>query len=127
MAFNHPALLHALLAKRQRRRNFEDFQRGELTDLSFFDSVEEHLHADWDHVDLDLLSLITGRHVTPDEMGMIPEHLSSSPKRHSFTEKDMETYEQLTDLFWWYCKMDVYQSVLGGTRLLYVNLAPERS
>ena len=34
------------------------------------------------------------------------------------TERDVETYEQLRDLYWWYCKMDVYQSFLGGTRPL---------
>ncbi|CAK7265120.1 hypothetical protein SEPCBS119000_001345 [Sporothrix epigloea] len=35
-----------------------------------------------------------------------------------FTEKDIETYELVADLFWWYCKMDVYQSILGGTPLI---------
>jgi hypothetical protein len=34
------------------------------------------------------------------------------------TDKDIETYDILRDLFWWYAKMDVYQSMLGGTKLL---------
>ncbi|EFX01453.1 c6 zinc finger domain containing protein [Grosmannia clavigera kw1407] len=36
----------------------------------------------------------------------------------AYTEKDIKTYHILSDLFWWYAKMDVYQSILGGTRLL---------
>ncbi|KAK3956188.1 hypothetical protein QBC32DRAFT_358745 [Pseudoneurospora amorphoporcata] len=60
-------------------------------------------------VDTELISQLMGRKVTYD-----PEVAS---KKRPYTEKDIETYQQLRDLYWWYCKMDVYQSILGGTRL----------
>ncbi|EGO59891.1 hypothetical protein NEUTE1DRAFT_121594 [Neurospora tetrasperma FGSC 2508] len=61
-------------------------------------------------VDTELISQLTGKKVTYDD----PEVAS---KKRPYTEKDLETYQQLRDLYWWYCKMDVYQSILGGTRL----------
>ncbi|KAK1779139.1 hypothetical protein QBC45DRAFT_326623 [Copromyces sp. CBS 386.78] len=61
-------------------------------------------------VDTELISQLMGRKVTYDD----PEVAS---KKRPYTEKDIETYQQLRDLYWWYCKMDVYQSILGGTRL----------
>ncbi|ORY63082.1 uncharacterized protein BCR38DRAFT_458320 [Pseudomassariella vexata] len=76
------------------------------------------LYNDWDQINVSLLTSITGRLVTHDELGMVPEEQRAYPRsRHKFTEKDTETYEQLSDLFWWYCKMDVYQSILGATKL----------
>ncbi|KAI1816899.1 hypothetical protein GGS20DRAFT_131737 [Poronia punctata] len=75
------------------------------------------LHKDWDLMDVSLLSTIMGREVSYDDLGMLPDHMSSHPKpKYIYTNKDIERYEQLSDLFWWYCKMDVYQSILGGTR-----------
>ncbi|KAI1258387.1 hypothetical protein F5Y18DRAFT_356890 [Xylariaceae sp. FL1019] len=75
------------------------------------------LYKDWDLMDVSLLSTLLGYEVSYDELGMLPEALSSRPKpKNIYTNKDMERYEQLSDLFWWYGKMDVYQSILGGTR-----------
>ncbi|KAI9798752.1 MAG: hypothetical protein M1833_004582 [Piccolia ochrophora] len=34
------------------------------------------------------------------------------------TSKDIEDYELLSDLFWWYAKQDMYQSILSGNPLL---------
>lgn len=83
-----------------------------------FQNMPEPLYSDWDDISVPLLTSITGRMVTYEEMGMVPgERDEDSRRRAKFTEKDMDTYEQLSDLFWWYCKMDVYQSVLGGTKL----------
>lgn len=45
-------------------------------------------------------------------------HSTPRPSTREYTERDVKDYESLTDLFWWFCKMDIYQSVLGGTRLL---------
>ncbi|KAI1386255.1 uncharacterized protein F4822DRAFT_310470 [Hypoxylon trugodes] len=76
------------------------------------------LHNDWDLINVPLLSAITGREISYDELGMLPEeHSAYRTSRNTYTEKDKERYQQLSDLFWWYCKMDVYQSILGGTRL----------
>ncbi|KAI9682672.1 MAG: hypothetical protein M1829_006659 [Trizodia sp. TS-e1964] len=37
-----------------------------------------------------------------------------TPPRKTFTAKDLEIYETQCDLWWWFCKQDVYQSILSG-------------
>lgn len=68
-------------------------------------------------VDMDLLSQITGYPVTYEDYGYVYGE-SHQPSAGWHTERDVENYWNLCDLYWWYCKMDVYQSILGGTRLL---------
>ncbi|KAI0111803.1 hypothetical protein F4814DRAFT_450480 [Daldinia grandis] len=102
------------------QQRIQEMQQPPIDVFGMFTTYEETgpLHKDWDHLDVQLLSEITGKNVSFDELGMIPEEHSAYPRsRYQHTEKDMETYQQLSDLFWWYCKQDVYQSVLGGTRL----------
>lgn len=80
---------------------------------------QDFLHSDWDCIDVPLLRTLTGKQITYDQFGLIPEEMSAYPRpRKDVSEKDKDTYEVLSDLYWWYCKMDVYQSVLGGTKLL---------
>ncbi|QUC16986.1 uncharacterized protein UV8b_01227 [Ustilaginoidea virens] len=69
-------------------------------------------------VDLDygLLSTITGRRVSAEDYGLQDGQLLDEECLWT-TEKDIENYDILRDLFWWYAKMDVYQSMLGGTKL----------
>ncbi|KAI1767372.1 hypothetical protein GGR53DRAFT_463473 [Hypoxylon sp. FL1150] len=102
------------------RKRLEDMQNSAIDPFDMFLPHEESgpLHKDWDQINVQLLSAITGRDLSYEELGMVPE-AQGRPRRSSYTytSKDMERYEQLTDLFWWYCKMDVYQSILGGTRL----------
>lgn len=68
------------------------------------------------------LEQLSGQPVSFGSDGQIIE--DSDPTKHQklMTEKDMEDYKQIVDLNWWYCKMDVYQSILGGTKLLQVAL-----
>lgn len=76
------------------------------------------LYHDWDLIDVPLLNAITGSNLDADVFGFLPEEHSRYPRSPGkLTEKDIDHYETLSDLYWWYCKMDVYQSVLGGTRL----------
>lgn len=103
---------------RKRQTEMEQVQSGLLGDYPSTDD-SGFLYKDWDLIDVPLLSTIMGREVSYDDLGMLPEELSSHPRpKYIYTNKDMERYEQLSDLFWWYCKMDVYQSILGGTRPL---------
>lgn len=98
----------------------QEMQQSPIDAFGMFATYEENgpLHKDWDLIDVPLLSTITGRDVSYDELGMVPEERSAYRRsRNNCTEKDMERYQQMSDLFWWYCKMDVYQSILGGTRL----------
>ena len=76
---------------------------------------------DHDGLNYQLLSLMTGYSVSAADYGMTEDHILCSD-HSATTERDVSNYENLRDLFWWYCKMDVYQSILGGTPLLYVFL-----
>lgn len=70
-------------------------------------------------LDYDFLNVITGLTLSPEAYGDVEGQLPDV-KYSSVTDKEIEKYDIICDLFWWYCKMDVYQSILGGTKLLYV-------
>lgn len=76
-----------------------------------------------DEVDENIVSMLMGKKLRYDSYGRI---IDDSPPdvggAKVYTEKDIATYETQQDLFWWYCKNDAYQSMLGGGRLLYVCL-----
>lgn len=108
--------------KRKQRQLVQDLNL-EYGDPQSTDSiVAEH---DIDLVDSSLVSKLSGRPVAYDDATPDPYPSSSAGPIPSwsapshYTEKDIETYELIADVFWWYCKMDVYQSILGGTPLLY--------
>ncbi|RYP48387.1 hypothetical protein DL769_011204 [Monosporascus sp. CRB-8-3] len=105
--------------ERQRRAQARQFgSEAGFADPNYQEDEPTALHMDWDEINVDLLRVITGKDLTYDEFGMIPEEFSMFPRsKKKLTAKDIETYERLSDLFWWYAKMDVYQSILGGTRL----------
>ncbi|ERT00892.1 hypothetical protein HMPREF1624_02126 [Sporothrix schenckii ATCC 58251] len=77
---------------------------------------------DIDQVDTALVAQLSGRPVAYDDSTPPAPVSSAAPLSWTapqhYTEKDIETYELIADVFWWYCKMDVYQSILGGTPLL---------
>lgn len=62
-------------------------------------------------LDMDLLSRITGYAV---DYGIRRPSVDYGVP----TEQDVRQYENYADLYWWYCKMDVYQSILSGRPLL---------
>ncbi|KAI1437187.1 hypothetical protein GGR50DRAFT_118455 [Xylaria sp. CBS 124048] len=112
------AMTRAIMGIKMQKRH-EEVERSQFQTFGDYDSTEDSgfLYKDWDLMDVSLLSTIMGYEVSYDDLGMLPEHLSSHPRpKYIYTDKDIERYEQLSDLFWWYCKMDVYQSILGGTR-----------
>jgi hypothetical protein len=73
-------------------------------------------------LDFDLLTTLTGYRVVAEDYGLREDQLFQGGQP-SPTEKDIEKFENLRDLYWWYCKMDVYQTLIGGTKLLYVQTA----
>ncbi|KAK3292311.1 fungal transcriptional regulatory-like protein [Chaetomium fimeti] len=98
----------------KRRQKEEMLRNHQCNEICF--AAHGDLSVDSGAVDTDLISQITGQKVDYD---IAEGHViggSSRPSR--LTERDVETYEQIRDLYWWYCKMDVYQSFLGGTRPL---------
>ncbi|KAI9714642.1 MAG: hypothetical protein M1812_006307 [Candelaria pacifica] len=66
-----------------------------------------------------LVSTLMGRRVRYDEHGQVIDHSRyQKPATSNFTTKDMEIYETRRDLYWWYCKHDLYSSMISGNRLL---------
>jgi len=76
--------------------------------------IPEH-DPDW--LDVNLIAQITGKSVRYGDTGYVVDE-NQRPSTKQYTERDVESYEHLRELFWWYCKMDVYQSILGATPLL---------
>lgn len=80
-------------------------------------------------VDEALVALFMGRTLRYDESGRLThERIDKAPghPRTGLTAKDIEEYEVRLDLFWWYAKQDMYQSVLSGNGLLYVMSVKRR-
>ncbi|QYS93483.1 Zn(2)-C6 fungal-type domain-containing protein [Trichoderma simmonsii] len=73
-------------------------------------------HSAQQSLDYDFLNVITGLTLSPEAYGDVEGQLPDA-KYSSVTDKEIEKYDIICDLFWWYCKMDVYQSILGGTKL----------
>lgn len=68
-------------------------------------------------VDANVVSRITGRAIDYDRIG----HVDIYPrKRRLFTRKDIENFRLQCDLYWWYCKQDLFQSMISGNRLQYM-------
>jgi len=72
--------------------------------------------AELEEVDEDFIAMITGEKFGEAYGGGI---LNDEPARHYIhSDRDIEIYENFRDLFWWFCKQDVYQSILSGNKLL---------
>ncbi|OAP59890.1 hypothetical protein AYL99_04892 [Fonsecaea erecta] len=71
--------------------------------------------TDWE-VDQVLISHLTGLRVNYDQQ--FQPNFSSRPAMPDLTEKDVEDFKAKMDLRWWYCKQDVFQSMVSGDRLL---------
>ncbi|KAE8447812.1 hypothetical protein EG329_010206 [Mollisiaceae sp. DMI_Dod_QoI] len=71
-----------------------------------------------DEVDETLISILMGNKVRYDQFGHImDDDVLEHDQYKEYTKRDLEIYETQRDLFWWYCKQDTYQSILGGGRL----------
>ena len=69
-------------------------------------------------IDEDIVGIFAGRSLQYDQYGqVIIEECSESPPK-SRLPLDLVDYETLKDLFWWYCRQDVYQSIISGNPLL---------
>lgn len=101
--------------ERERARNFENRRQGGsafIDDKTRFQSYVED-------VDENLVSMLLGAKVRYDQYGQILEDLDQDEYENAvYSEKDIEVYELQRDVYWWYAKQDVYQSLLGGGRLL---------
>lgn len=114
--FRH--MTRTVLAIKRRRRERMEQERLEQAFNPLLDYYESDVaDPEFEDVDVAFLGLISGRPLDPEDYGMGTD-LSRFPPSQLPTDRDIEHYEHLRDLFWWNCKMDVYQSILGATRLL---------
>lgn len=70
-------------------------------------------------IDENLVSILMGYRTRYDEYGQVAE-ISEPPSHYHLplTPKDVETFEIQCDLYWWYAKQDMFQSLISGNRLL---------
>ncbi|TVY64287.1 putative transcriptional regulatory protein, partial [Lachnellula suecica] len=69
-----------------------------------------------DDVDENLVGMLMGKKLRYDQFGQVLDDNVEDPSGKTYSEKELETYETQRDLFWWYCKQDAYQGLLGGGR-----------
>lgn len=87
-----------------------------------YDAFAPHGYAEDDpfadlemEVDANTISILTGKAVDFDRIG----HVDVYPrlKRKNFTRKDIDNFRIQCDCYWWYCKQDLFLSLIGGHRL----------
>lgn len=113
--FRH--MTQTVLAAKRRAREQREREKMEQIFNPLVDFHEEEEGPGEEDVDVEFLRMISGRSLAEGDYG-IGFDLSGLPEGQVPTDRDIEHYEHLRDLFWWNCKMDVYQSILGATRLL---------
>ncbi|KAL5594690.1 uncharacterized protein BROUX77_008037 [Berkeleyomyces rouxiae] len=79
------------------------------------DDQSQEIEPDLDELDCEFLGYMTGTHIEPEEFGLGPIKIEKQPNEP--TERDIENYEHQRDLFYWFLRMNIYQSMLGGTKL----------
>lgn len=96
--------------KRARRSLFEEKLRQSIDPPYLGFTYSQHPENDLDNLDLECLSHLTGQNIRYEN--------DQLPSGMWHTDRDIEQYERLRDLYWWYSKMDVYQGLLSGGRPL---------
>ncbi|KAK5138154.1 hypothetical protein LTR08_004849 [Meristemomyces frigidus] len=87
---------------------------GRMPSLSSSGSSQEDMLDQVQDVDERIVSIFVGREVRyGDAQGQIMTPQSSIP-----AQLDLSKFEILKDLYWWYCKQDIYQSIVSGNPLL---------
>ncbi|ELR05526.1 hypothetical protein VC83_01882 [Pseudogymnoascus destructans] len=82
------------------------------------DSMEDPSLSMNDEVDENLVGIIMGKQIRYAEYGEViedPDGPYMGNKR--FTQRELDLFDTQQDLFWWYTKQDVFQSILSQNRL----------
>jgi hypothetical protein len=101
--------------KHERAAGFS--QGGEHTRVQNYDFRQTEILDQILDVDDRVVSFFVGREVRYDDHGNIEEF--AKPQMPS-AGLDLANFEIMKDLYWWYAKQDVYQSIVSGNPLLYV-------
>jgi hypothetical protein len=70
-------------------------------------------------VDENIVSILTGKTLRYDQYRHVLYDSDPGDDSLKYSKKDSELYEIQRDLFWWYCKQDVYHSTVAGGALLW--------
>lgn len=82
-------------------------------------SPDQDLVLEDETVDENLVSIIMGTKTSYNQSSrVLEENEGLSAYIKPLSSKEMENFETQGDLFWWYCKQDMYQSMVSGNRLL---------
>ncbi|KAL3418253.1 C6 finger domain-containing protein [Phlyctema vagabunda] len=108
--------LKTLKAQQRQAEQAARYQAGlDAPDHGSFE--ERYSDRENDEVDENLVNMLMGKRLLYDELGRIIEDKPPEDQGRTYTDEELDIYENQRDLFWWYCKQDVYQSILGGGRL----------
>ncbi|KAK2630455.1 hypothetical protein QTJ16_001275 [Diplocarpon rosae] len=101
----------------ERQNHLRKLRYAQEHGLKFSFDDSSHLRPT-DEVDEIIVGNLMGRKASYDEYGqVIDDRQSKSTWGKKYTKRDIEIYETQRDLFWWYCKQDSYQGILGGGKL----------
>lgn len=111
-----------LKLKKQRQRQEEVnryFETQQHNGAQVFQEDIARIQNPADDVNETIVGMLMGSKLRYDEYGHIIDDISQHNDRdREYSDKDLEVFELQRDLFWWYAKQDVYQSILGGGKLL---------
>ncbi|KAF5863155.1 hypothetical protein ETB97_010500 [Aspergillus alliaceus] len=65
-------------------------------------------------IDEEIIGTIVGRGVNYDDFGKVDDGFDRRSYQRHFTRKDIENFRVQCDLYWWYFKQDIFQSMLTG-------------
>jgi hypothetical protein len=103
----------------KKKAQAERHEEADSYNEAFSPEFEESYQPSVGEVDENLVGILMGRKIQYDQYGqIIDDGAFSSGTAKEYTKRDLEIYETQRDLFWWYCKQDCYQAILGGGRLL---------
>jgi hypothetical protein len=71
-----------------------------------------------DSVDEEIIGAIVGRAVNYDDFGQVEDGYDGRTYKRHFTRKDIENFRVQCDLYWWFFKQDIIQSLLTGNAML---------
>lgn len=100
-------------------RDRQNSYYADMPPLVYNSHPQDNLLDQVPDIDGTVVGIFAGRSLNYDEHGQVLNRQS----RGSSFQLDIVDYETLKDLFWWYCKQDVYQSIISGNALLWAHLS----
>lgn len=123
---NFAEMTRQLRLMMNRRLHFESAD-GQVMHHSNVDHyhVRDPLLDHFTDLDPGIIGVLTGREVNFDQNGkVIKDRPASGSGPRPFSRTELQDYEVLRDLYWWYVRQDAIHAMTSGSDLLYVILIP---